>query len=146
MNTANERLVDDLAAHWTEAALEILKAAGIRAVSVELELETWRAMKRVLRCELRWQRVFRFSTLVSLGTLMEQVFRKAMLLAAGKFAPLVVTTEFEKRIRAAARDRRATAAERRLYAELVGQPALRAAFELPSRTDFFPRLRLSPVG
>ena len=58
MNTANDitRLVDDLAGHWTDAALESLKAAGIRAISVDMELETWRSLKKVLQAHFRWQR------------------------------------------------------------------------------------------
>lgn len=146
MNTANDRLVDDLAAHWTDPALEILKAAGVPAISIDMELDTWRTLKEVLQSELRWQRAFRFSTLVSLGMLMEQVLRKATLSAAQKFAPQAVADDFENRIRRSVRDRRATVAERRLYAELVRQPALKAAFKPPTRTDYFPRLRVSAVG
>jgi hypothetical protein len=146
MNTPNDRLVDGLAAHWTDPALEILSAAGVSAVSIDMELATWRTLKRVLRAEVRWQRAFRFSTLVSLGMLMEQVLRKASLLAAEQFAPHVVSAEFESRIRSLVRDRRVTREERRLYAELVRQSALRAAFKPPSQTDCVPRLRVSALG
>jgi hypothetical protein len=148
MNTANELtlLVDDLAGHWTEPALEILKAAGIRPISVDMEFEAWRILRELLHAELRWQRAFRFSTLVSLGTVMEQVLRKATLLVAQKFEPRSVSYAFESRIRRLAGERRSTAAERRLYAEIVRQPALRAAFKPPSRTDFTPRLRVSALG
>jgi hypothetical protein len=148
MNTAIEftLLVDDLAAHWTEPALEILKSAGIRVISVDMELEAWRTLRKILHSELRWQRAFRLSTLVSLSAVMEQVLRKATLLVADKFAPRLVSYVFESRIRRLAGERRSTEAERRLYAEIVRQPGLRAAFKPPSRTDFTPRLRVSVVG
>jgi hypothetical protein len=146
MNTATSLLVDDLAAHWTEPALEILKAAGFGPISVDMEVETWRALQEVLRSELRWQRAFRLSTLVSLSTVMEQVLRKATLIAARIFEPQAVSSEFKTRIRRLAGDRRSTLAERRLYAEIARQPGLRAAFKPPSRTDFTPRLRVSVLG
>ena len=148
MNLASELrlLVDDLAGHWTEPALEILLASGGHYISVEMEIETWHALKKALYSELRWQRAFRLSTLVSLSTLMEQVLRKATLLVADKFAPQLISYAFESRIRRSAGERRSTAAERRLYAEIVRQPALHAAFKPPSRTDFTPRLKVSALG
>jgi hypothetical protein len=47
MKRANElmTLVDDLAGSWTDHVLEILRAAGIRTVSVDMELETWRTLR-----------------------------------------------------------------------------------------------------
>ena len=148
MNTANDmtNLVEDLAAHWTDPALEILRAVGVHDVSVDLELETWQTLKKVLQSELRWQRAFRFSTLVSLGTLMEQVFRQATLSVAQRFEPQSVTSEFENRIRRLAGDRRSTAAERDLFARMVRLPAIKAAFKPPSRTDYFPHLKVSALG
>jgi len=148
MNAANDitRLVDDLAGHWTEPALEILKAAGIHEVSVDMELEAWQTLKKVLQSELRWQRAFRFSTRVSLSTLMEQVLRRATLFVAQKFEPQSVSSEFENRIRRLVGDRRSTAVERGLFARMVPLPSLRAAFKPPSRTDYFPRLKVSALG
>jgi len=148
MNTTKDLtlLVDDLAAHWTDAALEILKAAGVRPISVDMELEVWRTLRKVLHSEFRWQRVFRFSTLVSLSTLTEQVVRRAMLLVARRFEPQLVDDEFKTQIRRWVSEWRSTPEERRLYARIVRQPALRAAFKPPSRTDFVPRLRVSALG
>jgi len=148
MNTANDitNLVEDLAAHWTDPALEILRAAGIHAVSVEMELQTWQTLKKVLQSELRWQRAFRFSTLVSLGTLMEQVFRQATFSVVAGSVHQSVSSEFENRIRRLAGDRRSTAAERDLFARMVRLPAMRAAFKPPSRTDYFPHLKVSALG
>ena len=147
MKTANELtvLVDDLAAYWTEPTLEILKDAGLPEISVEMELQTWRMLHMVLDQELRWQRSFRVSTLVSLSTLMERVLREAALVIAGNSDPDTVTYEFEIRIRRLASERRSTKAERELYSRIVRQPALHAAFKAPSRTDFTPRLRVSTV-
>ena len=139
-------LVDDLAGHWTEPVLEILKAAGVRLVSVEMELETWRTLRKVLHSELRWQRAFRLSTLVSMSAVMEEVLRKATLLVARRFEPHLVGDEFKTRIRRLAGEWRAMAAERRVYAQIVRQPVLRAAFKPPTRTDFVPRLCVSALG
>jgi hypothetical protein len=148
MSSASEirLLTDDLAAHWTDAALEVLKVAGIDEVSVAMELETWRTLKQVLLRELRWQRVFRFSTTVSLRTLMEQVLRQGALLVAKQFEPEAVTHEFARRIRRAAGDRQATEAERRLYARIVRRPSLHGAFRPPTRSEFTPRLHVSALG
>ena len=101
MKTANEVtvLVDDLAASWTEPTLEILKDAGLRDISVDTELQTWGMLRMVLRQELRWQRSFRVSTLVSLSTLMERVLREAALVVAGNADPEAITYELEKRVR-----------------------------------------------
>lgn len=148
MNTADDLtlLVDDLAGHWTEPALEILKSAGMHAISVDMEIESWRTLRKILRAELGWQRAMRLATLESLSTLMEQVLRKVVLAVAVKFDFQTVSYAIESRIRQSAGERRATAAERRLYAEIVRQPVLRAAFKPPSRTDFTPRLRVSALG
>jgi hypothetical protein len=144
MNAANDftRLVDNLAGDWTEPVLRILKSTGIR-VSVDMEVDAWRTLKHVLRSEFRWQRYFRFSTLVSLGTLMEQALRKAALYVAQKFEPQAVTYELKSRISQLAGERRSTATERGLYSAIVRRPALRAAFRAPTRTDFVPRLHVS---
>jgi hypothetical protein len=115
-------------------------------MSVDMELEAWRTLKKILHCELRWQCAIRLSTLVSLSTVMERVLRKTALLVARKFEPRSVSYAFESRIRQVAGERRSTAAERRLYAAIVRQPALRDAFKPPSRTDFTPRLRISALG
>jgi len=142
MNAANDLtlLVDDLAGHWTEPVLETLRAAGVQRITVDMELEAWQILKKFLHFELRWPRALRVSTLVNLSAVMEQVFRKAALMVARRFDPYAVTPEFKVRIRRLAGERRSTAAERRLYGEIVRQPVLGAAFKPPSRTDFTPRL------
>jgi hypothetical protein len=54
MNTVNDfsPSIDDLAARWTERALDVLKAAGMREISVDTELETWHMLKKMLRSAL----------------------------------------------------------------------------------------------
>jgi hypothetical protein len=148
MTTANDLTVQvgDLASHWTEAALAMLKAAGVPHISVDMELETWQALRKLLHSEFRWQRAFRFSRLVPLSMVMEQVLRKATLLVAQKFAPQAVSEAFQSRIRRSAGERRPSATEHRLYLQIVCQPALDAAFHPPGRRDFAPRLRVSAAG
>jgi hypothetical protein len=142
MKTANlAQLVDDLAGHWTEAALEILKDAGIHPISVDMELETWQTLKEILHFELRWQRATRLPTLLSMSAVMEQVLREAMPLVARKFQAQAVPRALESRLGRRAGARRSTPEERRLFAEIVRRPGLRAAFKPPTRTDFVPRLQ-----
>jgi hypothetical protein len=54
MKRANElmALVDDLAGSWTDHVLEIYRAAGIRNLSVDMELETWRTLKKILHAQI----------------------------------------------------------------------------------------------
>ena len=60
MNTANEltALVDDLAGRCTDRVLESLKAAG-RKVSIDMELETWRNLKKAFYAQMLRQPKFR---------------------------------------------------------------------------------------
>ena len=53
MNTANElmALVDDLAGRWTDRILERFRAAG-RKVSIDMELETWRTLKKAFYAQI----------------------------------------------------------------------------------------------
>lgn len=141
-----ERLVENLAASWTEAVLETLNAAGLRRISVERELETWRTLTSVLRSELRWQRVFRSSMLVSVNEFMERVLWKAALWVAKKLSPQAGSPEFVRRLRQLAAARRATWVERHLFSEILRQPSVPAAFKSPGSTDFVPRLNLAVAG
>jgi hypothetical protein len=148
MNTVDDmtRLVDELAAAWTEPALEILSATGMQSITVDMELEMWEILKDVLHSELRWQRAFRSSTVVSLRMLMEQVFQSAVVFVYQRHTTWPIPYEFFARIRQFAADRRATTAERSLYMEIIRHPRLQAAFKAPSRSDFVPRFRLSAVA
>jgi hypothetical protein len=89
MTTANDitLLVDDLAGQWTDAAMRILKGAGMPRISVDMEVEAWQTLKKVLRTEIRWERLFRFSSLVSWSGFTEQALRKSAILVAQKFEP-----------------------------------------------------------
>jgi hypothetical protein len=129
MSTAHDitLLVDDLAGHWTEPVLKILKATGIREASVDMELEVWQTLRRVLRAERRWQRLFRLSTPVPLRAFMNQALRSATLLVAQKYAPESISDEFENRIGRWAGEEKLTAPERGLLSVLLRRPALQSA-------------------
>jgi hypothetical protein len=98
MKTANDitHSVDDLAGHWTEPALHFLKGAGIHPISVDLEVETWRTLERVLRAEVGFRRSFRLPTAASLSRLKERTIRKAAKLVARKFGFPSAFTETEE--------------------------------------------------
>lgn len=137
-------LVDELAGHWTAPTLDALKAAGIREVSVEMEIETWRVLKGVLHGELRaWPRV---AIQISLTGLRERVVQRAALVVAQRFDPRAVNFWFRTRLNLAVRGQRATVAERSWYEELVSRSQLQAAFKTPGWTDLVPRLRVSALA
>jgi hypothetical protein len=148
MNSANDLtlLIDDLAGHWTESVLAILKSAGIYSISVDMEVEAWRTLRKVLCAEFRWQRSYRFSTFVPSSVLMEQALRKAALWVAEKFAPQSFTYEFESRISQFADDRRSTAVERKLYSAIFGRRVVKTAFQEPGRAGFVRRERVTAGG
>ena len=145
MNAAKEttRHAEELAAHWTDRALQILRGEGLRPLSVHAELRAWRALAAVLRDELRWQRVFRAATLVSLTSLREHVLWKAV---AGLLRHALdghVSSDSRARIRQAAAQRGSTPAEVDAYRALIAEPAARASFKAPTRSDFTPHLRFA---
>lgn len=144
MNASNPmtRLVDDLAALWTEPALEILRAAGATPASVATEIETWHTLAAVLRTELHGQWAFRAATKVSLGTLMERVFRRALARLLDRHN-LKSTYASVRHTLQVIRERQTTVAEQRIFGELVRQPAAHGALKPLGRTDFVPRLRLT---
>ncbi len=135
--------IDDLAAHWADRALEILKAAGIQHLTVDMELAAWELMKDALHGELRWQQSFRMSTLMSLSGLMEEVLRKAVHAVVEQFEPEALSYEFENRVNQLVHEQRSTAAERARYTAVVRRSEVRYAYKEPSRTDYVPRLRVA---
>jgi hypothetical protein len=148
MNGSNEftGLVDDLAAHWAEPTLEVLKNAGALDLSVDTEVQTWRTLKKVLHRELGWQWSFRVSAVNSLSALMERVIRKSARRIARSRHPEMDSYDFESRVQRLTAGRRSNELERRVYAQLVRHPMLRSAFKPPSRTDFTPHLRVSALA
>jgi hypothetical protein len=124
MNVANDMTLsmDELAGYWTEPALKMLKAAGIERISVEMEVEAWRMLKRVLRGKMRWQVWFRSSRPVSLSMLMRHTLRTAVFWVARKFEPQSVSFDFQNRIDQWVGQRQATAAERALFTRIVRGP------------------------
>ena len=89
-----------------------------------MEFAAWRALKKVLRSELRWLQPLACASLAALSTLKGQVLRRASLLVARDFEPESVTADFKNRVRRLAGEQRATAAERRVYEEIADQPVL----------------------
>ncbi len=147
MNRKNDltRLANDLAAHWADPVLEILNAVGISYFSIDMELETWRVVKKVLRQELGWQPAVRSSSLVSLSTLMERVLHRSaeqLAIRLGLHAPSDV---FKTLVRRLAGERGVSSAERSLFLQLIDQPMLHGAFKRSNPADFTPRLRVSAV-
>jgi len=84
MNAATEiaAFVDDLSARWTDAVLELLKASGVKAVTVAMELEAWRTLKEILQSAVRWQPEF---PPVPLDDTKEEVLLRTALCVARKF-------------------------------------------------------------
>lgn len=120
MKTVNDIVisVDELAGHWAEPTLRLLHGAGIHPISVDLEVETWRTLEKVLRAELGFRRSFRLSTAASLNRLKVRATRKAAGLVARRFGFPSAFTETEE-----AEGRR-----------------------LPRRTDFTPGLHPTALG
>jgi hypothetical protein len=145
MNTANDiaALVDNLAGHWTDSALEILKALDVPAISIDLELATWQALKQALQSHLREQQ-WRPST--GLEGVLTNVLHRATLQVAQQFAPWSEPAEWESRIQLRLRDRHATTAERVLFAQLVRQRLTKSASGLSRRKHFDPQFSLVTVG
>lgn len=141
-----ELVVENLAASWTDAVLETLRAAGLGRLTIDRELETWRVLKAVLRSELRWQRVFRSSMLVSVNELMERVLWKAAMWVAKKLMPHASSPEFATRLRRLTAGHSVTRVDRHLFAEITRQPSLPAGFQSPLSTDFVPRPRVVAAG
>jgi uncharacterized membrane protein len=50
-------LLDEFAAELTRAASETVLLHGLRGSSIQLEIDLWRAFRRVLQNERRWARV-----------------------------------------------------------------------------------------
>src|SRR5688572_26623241 len=89
----------ELAAGLTDLALGVLRKAGVRGDSVEMELELWRALTAGLERELRWGRSTRFATETPLDVLLLQVIHRAVLDVAFSFAPERVSEELDVGIR-----------------------------------------------
>lgn len=127
MNTANDfnLLAHEWAGLWTETALTILKRAGIRRISVEMEIDVWKTMERMLQVEFKRQASLNCLPVMSLSDLMERVLRKTTLLVAQKFEPQTVSDAFEDRVHRIAEERRETSekfARRSLRRDSFAQP------------------------
>jgi hypothetical protein len=148
MKTSNRitRLVDDLAAHWTEPAFETLNAVGKVGSSVQSEIDVWRVLSTALQSELQEQREFRSASAASLKAIRERVFERAISVLTVKHNPLTTSRQFDQRVSDLIRDRQSTAAERELFGELVIAAEPRNTYKSPRQTDFVPRFQLAAVG
>jgi hypothetical protein len=133
-------LAQDLAGQWIEPALEILRASGVRRISVAMELETWRIMTQILRFQIPRESGFRLRPFASVENLKEEVLFQATLLVRRKFAYRTDTAGWSERVRPWIRDHDSTYAERVLYFQ-----AFRGS-KSPRRTDSYAKVGVAAVG
>jgi len=140
MNAANEvaRLVDDLAARWTDSVLELLKVSGVMGSSVAMELETWHALKDALQLTLRRHQGLR-SPPISVDAFMRQIFLWTMLRVARKFAPGFDSFAMEDRLRPWLGRRKIKASEYGLYLDIVRGSAMKSEMSPTNRLRFAKR-------
>jgi len=145
MNAANDstRAADELAARWTDSALEILAFSGIRHVSVPMELETWHTLKEVMQLVVRRQQSLPFAPM-DVDVFMKKVLFAAILQVARKFAHEFDTFALEYRLRFWIRSRKLPPAEHRIYLQMVHSAVMDRKCLPSSRLGRFPLL--SAVG
>lgn len=147
MNKSNElKSLNDLAGHWTDRILEMLRAAGVPYLSVEAELAAWQVLRKVLRSELLRQRTIWGLTLLPLRGLMVRVMPQAAEQVLRRIWPHAVTSHFQAQIRRLTGKHRSTPAERELYARITRHPELQSALDGLSGTGFTARLQVAGAG
>jgi len=98
--TERPRPISDLAAGLTDLALELLSNAGVPGDSVEMEIETWRALTDEIEHELNLlQTRSSFEDDFSLGGLIELAIHRAVLRVAGEFDPARSSSDIEAQVR-----------------------------------------------
>ncbi len=85
--TDHPRPISDLAAGLTDQTLALLSRAGVRGDSVEMELETWRALTDELEREYDLRSRASDSADFYLHGVIEQAIHRAALRVAGAFDP-----------------------------------------------------------
>ncbi len=138
------QLVDELAAHWTEPALEILKSVGHSRVTVQSEIETWRSLSAALQSAVEERRRFSSSPAVSLRGIREKVFGQAIEALVRENNLSLSWPEIYERSRVLILNSQSTAAERELFGVLAREQA--TAYKAPRQTDFAPRFERAAVG
>jgi hypothetical protein len=81
--TESPRPISDLAAGLTDVGLKILSKAGVRGNSVEMELETWRALTEELECELDVGSAF--EPAFSLDCVIDRAIHRALIRVTNEF-------------------------------------------------------------
>jgi len=134
MNPADEvtRLVDDLAARWTDPVLEFVKAAGAGPITVETELSVWQALRTSLEAVFRPQRSPRATVALSWKEVIERVLLRATLSVVRQSRSTALPSGLEARLRRLAGERDSTRNHRR-------PPGPRAKFATPGAAP-------SPLG
>jgi hypothetical protein len=92
------RFVDDLAGHWTDRALKVLKDSGVNGNSVALELETWNTLRSALHAEFRKQQAMRPAVTPSFTSVMRRAFHRATTMVARQFGSPSSATDVESRV------------------------------------------------
>jgi hypothetical protein len=115
--------ISDLAAGLTDLALELLSKTGVRGDSVEMELETWRALTAELERELELLRV-RSSVKEDfhLGGVIEQAIHRAVVRVVGTLEPERSPAEIEARVRPAVASLRVPTDRQAALGRLVPRP------------------------
>jgi len=142
MNAAKDsiRVVNELAARWTEPALELLAASGVHGVSVSMELDIWRTLKNVMHLALRRQQSLPLVTM-RLDAFRKQVLLAAMLRVAGKYVHSFDIFALEGRLRSWIGRQPVQAADLWLYAQMTRDWAAQRPATPPQRSGYrIPRL------
>jgi hypothetical protein len=117
------RPISDLAAGLTDLALELLTKAGIRGDSVEMELETWRALTDEIEHEFDLlQKRSSFKDDFHLGSVIELAVHRAAVRVASEFDPERSPGEIEARVRPGVASLRVPADKRAALERLMPRP------------------------
>jgi hypothetical protein len=138
----SRRLIEELAAHWTDAALPLLRIIGVHYVSVESELDVWRVLTDSLQIELRWQRAFRFRRTASLESVKAHVLRRTAALLARQAGLRRAGPELERRLSMFLQDEPVTNWELRVFNQIMHTPEPHWNLRRGRQTDFVPLFQL----
>jgi putative addiction module component (TIGR02574 family) len=142
MNATNDKsgLADELAARWTDSALEILAAAGIHGSSVDMEIESWHTLTEVLQSAAHRQEGLWFRPL-NVQKFMQHILFSALQRVARKFAPKIDAFDLMNRIRPSIRRQKVKAREYEIYSQIFRGPAAEEAAQSWRRSDSFARMQ-----
>jgi hypothetical protein len=138
-------LADALAGYWTDSVLEIFTKAGVRRVSVDMEVAAWQVLRQGLGAEVRSLRAHGTTTSVSLASVMEKTLRAATLVVALRYATALTSAELTKRVRGHVSAHKATRAEAKLFAEMLPERSPRDSFKQLRGAECFARPRAAAL-